>query len=117
MKMRILSVLILTLVLSVSFAAVAFAIDQATIDAIIADAADGHIDGNWTLAEIQAALEWLQNSPYAQQYSDVEGVLESFIAEETGQGNLAYTGANLFVAFGAGIALIGSGLLLRRKFA
>jgi hypothetical protein len=118
MKFKIASVLILTLVVALVVVPAALAVSQSTINAIVKDAQDGHLDGNWTKPEVQAALNWLRNNPISQQYSDVEGVLEGFLAGSepgAGTGNLSFTGSNLLLAFGAGVGLIGAGLLLRRR--
>lgn len=118
MKWKIASVLILTLVVALVFVPGAMAVSQSTINAIVKDAQDGHLDGNWTKAEVQAALNYVRNHPINQQYSDVEAVLEGFLSGSepgAGTGNLSFTGSNLVLAFGAGIALIGGGLLLRRR--
>ena len=118
MKFRIASVLILTLIVALVAVPAALAVTQSTINAIVKDAQDGHLDGNWTKAEVQAALNWLRNDPISQGYGDSEGVLEAFLAGSqpgAGTGNLSFTGSNLLLAFGAGIGLIGAGLLLRRR--
>ena len=118
MKFRIASVLILTLIVALVAVPAALAVTQSTINAIVKDAQDGHLAGNWTKAEVQAALNWLRNDPISQGYGDSEGVLEAFLAGSqpgAGTGNLSFTGSNLLLAFGAGIGLIGAGLLLRRR--
>jgi len=117
---RIIGMVLLAMVASLVFASVAVAaVSQETIDAIMADAQDGTLDGNWTEAQVQAALDWFQNSPLAQQYGGNEDVLEDFLSgsDEPGDGggSLSFTGANLPLAFGIGIALMGAGLLVRRK--
>jgi hypothetical protein len=97
------------------------ALVQATIDAIIKDAQDGTIDGNWTAAQVRAALAFIQNDPLSQQYSNLENQLEDYLAslqapgEQSGQ--LAFTGGEIFVILAAGAALIGGGALLRRAHA
>ena len=51
MKGKLLGVITVALLLVLVFAVVAqAAVSQSTIDAIIDDAADGTIDGNWTAA-------------------------------------------------------------------
>ena len=107
------------LIVALVFVPAALAVSQSTINAIIKDAQDGHLDGNWTKAEVQAALNYVRHHPTDQQYSDAEGVLEGFLSGSepgAGTGNLSFTGSNLVLAFGAGIGLIGGGLLLRRRF-
>ncbi len=120
--MKSIGVLLLAVLVSLMLVSTASAaVSQATIDAIIADAQDGTLDGQWTNAQVQAALDWLLGSSVAQQYTDVQDVLEDYLAGTgdpgSGTGNLSFTGANLTLAFGIGIGLIGTGLLLRRALA
>jgi ABC-type dipeptide/oligopeptide/nickel transport system permease component len=120
MKVKIMCVLALTILLSLVFASVALAVSQATIDAIIKDASDGHIDGNWTVAEIQATLNYIKNNPLYQQYSNYAGVLQDYLSSIQPPGPTAgpvihYTGSELFLVLGAGLGLLGSGALLRRR--
>jgi hypothetical protein len=120
MRVKLLSAIVVALLLILVFAVVAqAAVPQSTIDAIIADAQDGTIDGNWTAAEIRATLAYIQDNPIYQQYSDLEGVLEDYLASlqapgEQG-GELAFTGSALFLILAAGATLIGGGALLRRS--
>jgi hypothetical protein len=119
MRVRFLAVIAVALLLILVFAVVAqAAVPQSVIDAIIKDAMDGTIDGNWTTAEIRATLAYIQDNPVYQQYSDLEGVLEDYLASlqapgEQG-GQLAFTGGEVFLVLAAGAALIGGGVLLRR---
>lgn len=120
MKVKIMCVLALAILLSLVFASVALAVSQATIDAIIKDAQDGHIDGTWTVAEIQAALNAIENNPLYQQYSDLAGVLQDYLASIQPPGTtpspvIHFTGSELLLVLGAGIGLVGSGALLRRR--
>jgi hypothetical protein len=120
MKTRLLTFVALAVLLMLVFAVVAqAAVSQATIDAIVKDAADGQIDGNWTVEEIRAALAWLRNQPVGKQYSDAEGVLEEYLASlqapGTQDGELAFTGAPLLLLLAGGAGLIGGGALLRRR--
>ena len=70
-------------------------------------------------AQIRAALAYVENNPALEQYSAIKGVLQDYLAslqapgEQSGQ--LAFTGSNIVLAFGAGAALIGGGILLRRR--
>ena len=114
--------LTVALLLLLVFAVVAqAAVPQSVIDAIIQDAMDGTIDGNWTAAEVLAALKYIQNNPIYQQYSDLEGVLEDYLASLQAPGDkggqLAFTGGEVFLVLAAGVALIGGGVLLRRATA
>jgi hypothetical protein len=121
MKLRVVGVIVVALIVALVFVPAALAVSQSTINAIIKDAQDGHLDGNWTKAEVQAAIAYVRNNPTLQQYSEIIGVLEAFQASgqpgEVPGANLSFTGSNLLLAFGAGIGLIGSGLLLRRRLA
>ena len=119
MKKKMLTVFLLVVVASLVLAVPALATSQGTIDKIIDDAADGTLDGDWSKADVEAALAYLLGDPLAKQYSDVEAVLEAYLAGSgdpgTGTGDLAYTGANILVALTAGVGLIGGGLFLRRR--
>ncbi len=120
MKSKLIAAVILALVLALGFSAVAgAAVPQSTIDAIIKDAADGTIDGNWTDAEIRAALAFLEKNPTYKQYGDTLGALEDYLASERDPGErageLAFTGGEIFAILAAGAGLVGSGALLRRR--
>lgn len=120
MKTKLLAVVALTVVLVLAFAVVAQAgVSQATIDAIIQDAADGHIDGDWTAAEIRAALDYIHNDPVGKHYSQSGGELEDYLgalqAPGAQTGELAFTGAPLLLLLAGGAGLIGGGLVLRRR--
>lgn len=122
MRIKFMGAMAVALLLVLVFATVALAaVPQSTIDAIIADAEDGTIDGDWTAAEIRAALEYIQNDPLYQQYSDLEGVLDDYLASLQAPGaqggELAFTGGEIFLVLAAGAALIGGGALLRRSHA
>jgi hypothetical protein len=124
MKAKLLGAVAIALLLILVFAVVAqAAVPQSAIDAIIKDAQDGTIDGNWTAAQIQAALDYISNNPVYEQYSDLEGVLSDYLASlqapgsQGGQGGqqLAFTGGEVVLILGAGLGLIGSGAALRRR--
>ena len=121
MKKKVLFAVLIALVLSLVFASTALAVSQSTINAIIKDAQDGHLDGNWTAAEVRAALAYLENSPISAQYSNLEAVLASYTGGSSqpgvaqSGGSLAFTGINVLVALGAGAGLVGGGLMLRRR--
>ena len=121
MKVKVIGALALALVLSLLFVSVALAVSQSTIDAIIKDAQDGKVDGNWTAAEVTAALDYIKNNPLYEQYSDLQGVLNDYLASDqapgTTSGDLAFTGSELLLVLGAGFALIGAGAVLRRRAA
>jgi hypothetical protein len=120
MRVKFLGAIAIALLLILMFAVVAqAAVPQSVIDAIIKDAQDGTIDGHWTAAEIRATLAYIQNNPIYQQYSDLEGVLQDYLASlqapgEQG-GQLSFTGGEVFLIMAAGAALIGGGALLRRS--
>ena len=120
MKAKLLGAITLAVLLLLVFAVVAqAAVPQSVIDAIIKDANDGHIDRNWTTAQISAALRFVENNPLHKQYSQLKGVLENYLASlqapgEQG-GQLAFTGGEIILILGAGAGLIGSGALLRRR--
>jgi hypothetical protein len=110
----------LALVVTLVFASVALATSQATIDKIIKDANDGTIDGSYTKADIQAALDYAEANPTVLQYSQVKGVLEDYLATfqspgATAADELKFTGGELLFVFAAGAGLIGSGAVLRRR--
>jgi hypothetical protein len=119
MKAKSLAAILLAAVALLVFASVAFAVSQSTILAIIDDAEDGTIDGDWTAEEIRAALDYVRNNPIYQQYGAVEDVLEDYLAslqapgEE--EGELAFTGGEVLMLLGAGAGLVGSGAALRRR--
>jgi hypothetical protein len=121
MKAKLVGAVTLALLLLLVFAVVAQAgVPQSVIDAIIADAQDGTIDGDWSAAEIRAALAYIQDNPVYQQYTDLEGVLNDYLASLQAPGaaeggELAFTGGEIVLILGAGASLIGSGALLRRR--
>ena len=64
-------------------------------------------------------MAYIQDNPVYQQYSDLEGVLEDYLASLQAPGDqggeLAFTGGEVFLILAAGAALIGGGALLRRS--
>ena len=79
----------------------------------------GRSTGNWTAEEIRAALAYVEANPIDDEYSKVKGTLEDYLASlqapgEQG-GELAFTGGEIILILGAGVGLIGSGALLRRR--
>ena len=119
MKGKLMGAITIAVLLLLVFAVVAQAVPQSVIDAIIKDAQDGHIDGNWTVEEIRAALRYVENNPLIKQYQEIKGVLEDYLASLQGPGEqggqLAFTGGEIILILGAGAGLIGSGALLRRR--
>ena len=121
MKAKLMGAITIAVLLLLVFAVVAqAAVPQSVIDAIIKDAADGHLDRNWTVKQIRAALLYVQNNPLSVAYPlRVRGVLENYLASLQGPGEqggqLAFTGGELILILGAGAGLIGSGALLRRR--
>jgi len=120
MKMKFVTVVILVFVAALMIVPLAQAASSTTT-AILKDAQDGHIDGNWTAAQVQAALSALKSDPTLQQYTDVQGVLEDYLASLSSPGvagttgGLMFTGSETIVLFGVGLALMGTGLALRKR--
>ena len=118
MKLRIVTIAVLVIVAVLMVAAVAQAASNTTT-AIIKDAQDGHLDGNYTAAQVRAALAYLKSDPSLEQYTNVEGVLNDFLASEAApaaqNGSLLFTGGSTVVIFAVGLGLMGTGLALRRR--
>jgi hypothetical protein len=116
MKTKVIVIVALAVLATLMLAGTAYA---GTTEDIIKDAADGTIDGNYTAAQIRAALAAVQNNPTYLQYSDVEPILEDYLASLPSPGvqggGLKFTGGELMLLFGAGFGLMGSGLALRRR--
>jgi len=122
MRSKLIGAIVLVAVLVVVLGAAGPAFAGSTIDAIIEDAQTGTIDGDWSAAEIQAAIAYIQNNPVLAQYSDLEGVLEDYLASLRAPGSigadgsqLAFTGGEIFLFVGAGAGIAGAGALLRRR--
>ena len=119
MKSKLASMVFVVAIVAMSLVVVGQAVAGSNVDAVIKDARDGSLDGNWSAAEIQAALNYLRNNPVLTQYSNVQGVLEDYVGSSQAPGaqggQLAFTGGAVLVAFGIGAGLMGSGLLLRRR--
>lgn len=118
MKTKALVIVALALMVTLLLASVAQA--GGGTAGIIKDAADGTLDGNYTAAQINAALALIRNNPTYLQYSDVEGVLEDYLASLPSpgvgaQGGLKFTGGALELLFGAGFGLMAIGLTLRKQ--
>jgi hypothetical protein len=120
MKTKVLTVAVLTVVAMLMLASVAQAVSSTTT-AILKDAQDGHLDGNYTAAQVQAALNYLKDNPSLEQYTNVEGVLADFLSSQGApaaqNGGLMFTGGSTALVFACGLALMGGGLLLRRRLA
>jgi hypothetical protein len=118
MKAKLVGAIAVALLVVLVFAAVASA-SQATTNAILKDAQDGTIDGNWTAAQIRAALAFIQNNPTLEQYSKLKGVLSDFLSssQDPGEqsGQLAFTGSEVILILGLGAGLIGTGAFLRLR--
>jgi hypothetical protein len=136
MLRRIAIVSILALVLTAVFAPVAWG---SITTQIIQDASDGVINGHYTVAEVRAALKVVESDPAYSQYSDVQQVLEQYLASLLAATptptshpsttpaltpspsatplQLDYTGARLWPVGLLGGALLGAGALLRRRTA
>ena len=120
MKMRIVTIAVMVVVAMLMVASVAQAASSTTT-AIIKDAQGGHVDGNYTAAQVRAALSYLKSDPSLEQYTDVEGVLEDYLASlpapAAQTGGLMFTGGSTVVIFAFGLALISGGLVMRRRHA
>jgi len=120
MKTKVLTVAVLTVVAMLMLAGVALAVSSTTT-AIIKDAQDGHLDGNYTAAQVQAALNYVKDNPSIIQYNNIEGVLTDFLSSQGApaaqNGGLMFTGVSSVAVFACGLALMGAGLLLRRRLA
>jgi hypothetical protein len=120
MHSRFLGIVILLALLVLAFGTVGQAVAGGSTDRVIKDASDGTIDGNWSAAQIRAALAYLQNNPVSLQYSDTDGVLEDYLSSlqapgAAGGGQLAFTGGEIWLIFAMGAGLVGAGLLIRRR--
>ena len=121
MRVKFLGAIAIALLLILMFAVVAqAAVPQSVIDAIIKDAQDGTIDGHLDgRGDPRHAWRTSRTTRIYQQYSDLEGVLQDYLASlqapgEQG-GQLSFTGGEVFLIMAAGAALIGGGALLRRS--
>lgn len=120
MKSTFVLVVLLVAVLVLAFGVVGQAYADTTQD-IIKDAGDGTLDGSWTPAQIQAAIDWLAENPTATMYSGVQGVLEDYLGSTQAPGaeggELAFTGSEMLLVLGAGAGLVAAGAFLRRRHA
>jgi hypothetical protein len=120
MKRKAVSIVVLAAVALLAFASIAQAGSSSTTTAILKDAQDGTLDGHYTAAQVRAALAAVKSDPALQQYTDVEGVLEDFLASlpspgVAGSGDLMFTGGPLLWLFALGTGLVITGLMLRRR--
>ena len=120
MKMRIVTIAVMVVVAVLMVASVAQAASSTTT-AIIKDAQDGHLDGNYTAAQVQAALAFLKSDPSLAAVHRRRGRAQDFLASlpapAAQTGGLMFTGGSTVVIFAFGLALMGGGLLLRRRHA
>ncbi len=105
----------LALVIAALLVAVPSALASVT-DQIIKDARDGHINGTYTTAQLQAAL----NSPLLKTYGGDGGVeaVRSALGDQTsssGAGTLPFTGFETGTFIVLGFSLIVVGFVLRRS--
>lgn len=107
-------ILAVILVLSVTAVAQAATVSQSTIDAIIEDAKDGTLDGDWTAKEINAARKAWNNDPILVQYNGDFPIPPS-TEPPIVTGELAFTGAPLGLMLVGGLILIVGGVALRRQ--
>lgn len=142
MLRRIAIVSILVLVLTAVFAPLAWG---SITTQIIQDASDGVVNGHYTVAEVRAALAAVESDPAYSQYSDIQSVLEQYLASllaakssPTPQSSatsrpsatstappspsanpqqLDYTGGQPLLLFACGGLLVGAGALLWRRTA
>ena len=121
MKSKLMGAFVLLALVVLAFGVVGQAAAGGSIDGVINDAQNGTIDKNWSAAQVRAALAYLQDNPLYSQYSDAQGVLEDYLASlqapgATAQGaELAFTGGNVLLILATGGALVGGGLVLRRR--
>jgi len=120
MKMKIVTIAVMVFVAALLIVPMAQAASSTTTT-ILKDAQDGHIDGTYSAAQVQAALSAVKSDPSLQMYTDVEGVLEDYLASLSSpgvsgsSGGLMFTGSETIVVFGVGLALMGAGLALRKR--
>ena len=131
MKSKLMGAFVLLALVALAFGVVGQAAAGGSVDGVINDAQNGTIDGNWSAAQVRAALAFLQNNPLYSQYSDAGGVLEDYLASLQAPGaqaagvagaaggsqgaQLAFTGGNVLLILATGAALVGGGLVLRLR--
>lgn len=144
MRPRIVIIMILALLMASVFASAAWA--GSSTSTIIADASDGTINGHYSAAQVRAALTAVENDPSYAQYSDIAGVLQSYLSSLSNSGSgattstssaiaqaggssratapttpkgmaLDYTGGQPLVLFAIGGVLLAGGAVLRRRWA
>jgi hypothetical protein len=77
--------IILVLLIAMGIGASAASANKA-VDALIADASDGYVDGTYSASVVRATLAVVRADPAYSQYSDIEGVLSDYLASITGSG-------------------------------
>ena len=126
MKSKLMGAVVLLALVVLAFGVVGQAAAGGSIDGVINDAQNGTIDKNWSAAQVRAALAYLQDNPVYSQYGDSQGVLEDYLASLQAPGavgtvagsqgaQLAFTGSNVLLILATGGALVGGGLVLRRR--
>lgn len=131
MKSKLMGAFVLLALVALAFGVVGQAAAGGSVDGVINDSQNGTIDGNWSAAQVRAALAFLQNNPLYSQYSDVGGVLKDYLASLQAPGaqaagaagaaggsqgaQLAFTGGNVLLILATGAALVGGGLVLRLR--
>jgi hypothetical protein len=131
MKSKLMGAFVLLALVALAFGVVGQAAAGGSVDGVINDAQNGTIDGNWSAAQVRAALAFLQKNPLYSQYSDAGGVLEDYLASLQAPGvqaagaagaaggsqgaQLAFTGGNVLLILATGAALVGGGLVLRLR--
>ena len=120
MKMKLVTIAVMVVVAVLMAASVTQAASSTTT-AIIKDAQDGHVDGNYTAAQVQAALSYVKSDPSLQAYSAIQGVLQDYLASlpapAAKTGGLMFTGGSTVALLAFGLALMSGGLVLRRRHA
>ena len=126
MKSKVMGTFVLLALLVLAFGVVGQASAGGSTDGVIQDAQNGTVDKNWTASQVSAAIAYLKANPTLSQYSDAQGVLEDYLASLSGSGGsgpgvvngagqLAFTGAEIWLILIAGAGLLGGGLALKRR--
>ncbi len=114
---RVTVVLMLALLALLAMGTVAYA---ATTQDIVNDfLADGDLDGTYTQAELQAALDGTTEDQYlsADQVAGLHAAINAELAALTAgeeEGTFPFTGFEMAIALLGGAALLGGGVLIRK---